>query len=199
MTRAETKGALEKVKLLWGIIPLGIFVTLYLARPYLETNHAPVIACAICDKQEDIHPPTMPNEIGATVSLTIDNTGSSATTIVEHNLSWFQVPESLPSSDDLPERPDVNDKTEVPIGAHSSKTFRFGLNEALIFELRHPLPVGSSMGPRVQDKAYVFGHVRYRVFGFPATTEFCFQYVPAYKGLPESWVVCSTDVHIRRP
>lgn|SRR2546425_132541 len=183
---------------LWGLIPVGIIVTLYLARPYLEANHTPAIACAICDNQQDIHPPTSSHDYGAIVSLTIENTGSSATTIVDHNLSLWQVPETMQLPDTLPETPDPNNKIEAPIGSHSSKILQKGVNEAIIYVLRHPQPRGSTIGPRVQDKTYLFGHVTYKLYSIlPVTTEFCFQYIPAVKGLPESWAMCPNHVHIK--
>jgi hypothetical protein len=191
------KNLLEKWKSLFGIVPLGLAVTLYLARPYLETNHNPTIVCAICDNQQDIHPPTSSHDNGAFVSLTIENTGSSATTIVEHNLSWWQTLETEPlPSDGLSEAHDNIDSIEVPIGAHSPKIFQIGLNEVLIYTLRHPMPIGSTLGPLGKEKAFLYGHMTYKLYGFPVTTEFCFQYIPAYKGLPERWTVCS--VHIKR-
>src|SRR6266568_5564821 len=195
--KGNAKSKLEDLRVWVGIIPLGIFVALYLNRPFLETNHAPVIDCRICDNQQDIHPPTSPNDKGATVSLTIENTGSSATTITEHNLSWYEAFETEPLTEGLLETPDANDNIEVPIGAHSSKILRMGLNEVIIYSLRHPLPMGSSIGPRVQEKAFVYGHVKYKDFGIPVTTEFCFQYLPGYKGLAETWVVCPKDVRVR--
>jgi hypothetical protein len=146
--RAKPKNRLEKVKALWGLIPVGVFLTLYFTRPYLETNHAPVITCAICDNPQDIHPPTSSHDYGALVSLTIDNTGSSATTIVEQNLSWRQMLETEPlPAAGLSETPDANDKIEIPIGPHSSKIFQMGFNEVIIYSLRHPMPMGSTLGP----------------------------------------------------
>jgi len=191
------KSWVDKLKGLWGFVPVAIVVTLYLARPYLETNHSPVIACAICDNQQDIHPPIGSHDDGATVTLAIDNTGPSATTIVEHNLSWWQILETDPTPNVLSEQPDANDKIEIPIGSHSSKYLRKSINEVIIFSLRNPVPEGSSIGSLVRDRAYLYGHVKYKMFFFPTTTEFCFQYVPANKGLLESWVVCPNNVHIK--
>src|SRR5579859_2578904 len=197
--KGNAKSRLENLRVWVGIIPLGIFVALYLNRPFLETNHAPVIDCRICDNQQDIKAPTDSSNEGATVSLTIENTGSSATTITEHNLSWTQVPETMLLSDGLSETPCANDGIEVHISAHSSKILRLELNEFSINVLRHPLPMGSTIGPRIQDKAYVFVHVKYTDFGIPTMTEYCFQYVPTHKGLSETWAACPKDVHIHRP
>jgi hypothetical protein len=190
-------------KLFKKIAGFVAFVTaiygLYLAAPNLEINHSPVIACAICDNQQDIHPPTSSHDYGATVTLTIDNTGASATTIIEHNLSWIQIPDTMPLPNMVSEEADANDKLEIAIGSRSSKNLQKAFNEALIYELRHPLPIGSTIGARVQDKAYLFGYVKYRMFFvFSARTDFCFKYIPAYKGLPESWEMCSNEVQIKR-
>jgi|SRR5262249_29605845 len=198
--KTKPKSWTEIWKSLIALVPVGICITLYLARPYLETSHNPIISCVICDNQQDIRPPTSSHDYGATVELTIENTGSSATRIVEHNLSWWSAPEtlSLPFTG-LPESRDTNDDLEVPIGAHSSKILKMGLNEATIYILRHPMPMGSTIGPVVKFKAYVYGHVAYKLYGLlPTTTEFCFQYVPPTKGLPESWMVCPNDVHVNR-
>lgn|SRR5215813_12174944 len=137
--KTKPKSWTEIWKSLIALVPVGICITLYLARPYLETSHNPIISCVICDNQQDIRPPTSSHDYGATVELTIENTGSSATRIVEHNLSWWSAPEtlSLPFTG-LPESRDTNDDLEVPIGAHSSKILKMGLNEATIYILRHP-------------------------------------------------------------
>jgi len=191
---AKTKGVLATLLSLAGL-GLGLYST---SQPYLEVNHIPAIDCPTCGTPELRLPPTAPSNSGATISVTVDNSGAAPTTITDHNES-FQIGEPTgPLNNTLIEQPDPADKTEVPVGAHSFRILRMPVAALAIDLLRNPVPVGSSWGPRRQDKAFVFGHVRYRRYWWPTTMEYCFQYVPTEKGLPESWTICPSEIHVRR-
>ena len=170
-------------------------VPLYIAGPDVQPRSVS-IACAICDSADQIHAPVVSNETGAAITLSIENTGSMGTTVINHNLTLRTRPEGFPFSDDaFSETADSNDNIQLYIGAHSQANLTALRNELTVFLMRHGGPMGSSIGPVVKDVAYLYGHFTYRSsFYLPRRRNFCFKYVAPYKGLPENWGICPNDI-----
>jgi hypothetical protein len=181
------------------VLPIfvAVFIPLYIYGPEVHPRTV-FVTCAICDNANEIHPPTSPAGMntGATITLVVENTGSMGTTLLEHNLTFRSDPEFYQSGKlYFAEDADDNGSTEATIGAHSMAVLTLNRNEGVVYTMRHGLPVNSPNGPIVRPTTYLYGHLRYRrSVGIPTTTNFCFRYVPPNKGLPESWVLCPTDI-----
>src|SRR5882762_6586081 len=171
-----------------AVIGVGGFI--YVQRPEVETVNVG-ISCAICDDPGQIHPPTSPQDNGATVNVKIQNSGSSGTTIVDHNVTLYEQPDPISKDFPFQEAVDRNDNISLPLGSHSVATLSAPMNEAIIYFMRHGRRPGSTISPLVFYPAYLYGHVTYvGAFNIRQRLNFCFQYRPPQKGLPEGWGVC---------
>jgi hypothetical protein len=183
----------DKIKYLpFGAI-IGGCIALYVARPELEPQNVFITCSSICDDPMQIRPPENAQDNGATISVVIENTGKMGTVILHHNLTTRGLdPQFSPKDVDFSEAAGPNDGIAVPLGAQTPLTLKKSINEVIIHDVRHGSHQGSTIGPIVSDKLYLYGHVKYRgAFYLPTTTTFCFEYAPPKKGLPEGWGVCS--------
>src|SRR6266404_8566771 len=112
-----------------ALIGVGGFI--YVQRPEVETVNVG-ISCAICDDPGQIHPPTSPQDNGATVNVKIQNSGSSGTTIVDHNVTLYEQPDPISKDFPFQEAVDRNDNISLPLGSHSVATLSAPMNEAII-------------------------------------------------------------------
>lgn len=171
-------------------VTASILLPIYFQRPEVETVNVG-ISCAICDDPSQIRPPTSSHDNGATINVKIQNSGSSGTTILDHNVTLYEQPEPISKDFDFQESVDANDSISVDLGSHSNATLSIPINEVIIYTMRHGSRPGSSISPLVFFPAYVFGHVTYLgAFNIRRQLKFCFQYRPPQKGLPEGWGVC---------
>lgn len=169
---------------------IGVGGLVYVQRPEVETVNVG-ISCAICDDPGQIHPPTSSHDYGATINVKIQNSGSSGTTILDHNVTLYQQTDPISKDFDFQEAVDPNDNTSFPLGSHSVAVLSEPFNEAIIYSIRHGVRPGSSISPIVFYPAYLYGHITYLgAFNIQKQLRFCFQYRPPQKGLPEGWGVC---------
>lgn len=177
------------------VLVLGsLFTVLVIQRPQLQAQAVRII-CTVCDA-----PPAPPKDsfdYGAKLKVFFENTGNLGTTVISHNLSTAGAdPSDTLKPEWFKEDLGVDDESHVDIGAHQVVSLDHVLNELFIYLARHGGPTGSSIGPLVHRRLFLFGHLTYRLaFWIPATTYFCFQYTPPTKGLDEGWVVCPADVN----
>jgi len=170
-----------------GILSVAV-MSLYLARPSVEAMNV-VMVCPLCDQGGPFTPPPtveIANQ-GATMSVTLQNTGSLPTELIDHNLSTREFTQPSPKPGEFIESPDASDHIPMQLGSHSSATISISRGEVVALALRHydllKIPPPNS---------YLYGHATYKVFFlFHSRTDFCFHYIPPTKGLPEKWSVCS--------
>ena len=169
---------------------IGVCGLVYIQRPEVETVNVG-ISCAICDDPSQIRPPTSSHDFGATINVKIQNSGSSGTTILDHNVTLYEQPDPITKDFDFQENADPNDNISFALGSHSVATLSTPKNEVIVYSMRHGRRVGSSISPIQFYPAYLFGHVTYLgAFNIHTQLKFCFQYRPPQKGLPEGWGVC---------
>jgi hypothetical protein len=192
--KANSNSALIKWAVGIALSLATIFIGLYINRPEIEVKTV-YIECAVCDSANDLHSSTSPEDTAATLNVVVEDTANVGTTLVHHNLTSICLdPTTQLTKDLLAERTDANDQIPVSIGAHQPVTLRYPISELFIFVSRHGSPQGSSLGPIVRNKLYVFGNAKYRAFLIPQRTDFCFEYFPPVRGLKESWAVCPVAV-----
>jgi hypothetical protein len=169
---------------------IGVAGLVYIQRPEVETVNVG-ISCAICDDPSRIRPPTSSQDYGATLNVKIQNSGLSGTTVLDHNVTFYEQPDPISKDFAFQETADPKDNISFPLGSHSVATLSIPKNEAIIYFMRYGRRPGSSISPLVFYPAYLFGHVTYvGAFNIHKQLRFCFQYRPPQKGLPEGWGVC---------
>jgi hypothetical protein len=171
-------------------VTASILLPIYFQRPELEIVGVH-ISCAICDDPNQIHPPASAHDDGATIDVRIKNTGSSGTTIINHNVTFYEDIDAIQKGFDFQESVDANDHISFGLGTQSEATLSHPVNEAIIYGMRHGLRRGSSIAPLEFLPILIFGHVTYRgPFNIPTQLKYCFRYRPPQKGLPEGWGAC---------